>query len=545
MPIPSRFTTPVPSVSLPTWLFESPSAPLGDHKVFVDADKPSTDFITMAEYRLWCQRLALGLQRAGLHPGDRVLLFSGNHLMFPSLMMGVIMAGGIFTGASPAFTPGEVAYQLSDARPTYMIAAEALLDTATKAADLVGLPRSRVLVYDGAERRPASADKAGHGHWTDVLASREEARGFQWVDAADPRETTCCLNYSSGTTGKPKGVEISHYAYVANGESVMNQMRVMFPEEAAGDASSATPPRNALCFLPMYHAAGQTGFVVNLPKRGATVYIMRAYDFEKVLQHVQDLRVERLGAAPPVLLHLAKSPLTSRYDLGSLKDITCGTASLAREIADEVLERLPGAAIYQGWGMTELTCTGTFSHPENNDVASVGETATNGKIKLMDGDREVTEPDTPGELWWTGPTVMRGYWCRPDATAETIVTDDNGDRWIRTGDLAKVDKYAPGAQIYIVDRLKDLIKSRGYQVAPAELEGIIFDHKDVVDVSVVGVTVNGDEVPRAYVVRRGNVTEAELVEYVNAKVAKYKWLRGGVAFVDAIPRLLVRFCVSY
>ncbi|TPX13855.1 uncharacterized protein E0L32_005799 [Thyridium curvatum] len=532
MPIQSRWTTPVPEVSLQKWVFGSSFGRLTSDPVFIDADRPQNK-VTYSDFRLWSKRVALGLQRCGLQNGDRVLLFSGNHILFPSVFMGVVMAGGIFTGASPAFTANELAYQLSNSGAFVLIAAPQVLDIAVKAAEQAKLPKERLFVLNDPNDRSQSA--SGVRSWMELLANNADAEKFDWVEPLNPCETTCCLNYSSGTTGAPKGVEITHYSYVANGEASLLQHRLN--KEATRDTSIGA----GLCFLPLYHAAGQTTYAVNHPRMGMPVYVMPAFNFERMLQHIQNYGISSLGCAPPIVRALAKSPLPRKYDLSSVSTLTCGTAPLAPELAIEVEKLWPRGSVFvkQGWGMTELTCVGTIMDPAATARSdSVGEMVPNATFKLMDGDREVTEANKRGELWFSGPTVMKGYWRNPKATQDTIEVE-NGTRWLKTGDIAYVDSYGPGGMIHIVDRIKELLKVKGFQVAPAELEAVLLERKDVLDAGVVGVKIDGEEVPRAYIIKSpdSKATEADIQKWMESKVAKYKRLTGGVVFTDNIPRV--------
>ncbi|KAK2038109.1 AMP-binding enzyme [Colletotrichum somersetense] len=539
MPIKSRWSEPIPNCSLQTWIFGSSFDPLSNRKVFYDADRPETHYLTFSDYRLMAKQIAIGLQTAGLKPGDRVLLFSGNNLFFPVVFLGVLMAGGIFTGANPGFVTRELAYQLKDSGAKFMIAAGGSFDIAMKAAKEVSMPASNVFVFDTTipgSNKPESPARDGARHWTELVAPRVQAEKFHWVEPSDAQTTTCCLNYSSGTTGVPKGVEISHYSYVANGVGVV---KVSSLEK---DYETLIARSVGICFLPLYHAYAQTFYVANSVKQGIPVYIMPSFDFVKMLTYIQRYRVTHIAAVPPILVALAKHPITAKFDLSSLVVVGSGAAPLGDDIArqvERVLKR-DDLIVRQGWGMTEVTCSATIW--DSNRIvrsASVGELAPNYQAKLVDADgKEITEAKVPGELWVTGPTVMRGYWGKPKATEEIIVKDAEGNRWLRTGDVAYVDQYAAGGFLFIVDRVKELIKVKGNQVAPAELEALLLERPDVADVAVIGVTISGEEFPRAYIVRSPgtNVTGEEIAKWLEERVSKHKRLRGGVVFTDVIPK---------
>ncbi|KAI1123714.1 AMP-binding enzyme [Nemania abortiva] len=538
MVIRSRWEAPIPTCSLPKWVFGSSFGPLPDTPQFLDPEHPESRVITRAGYRLWAKRIALGLRRAGLKTGDRVLLFSGNNLFFPSVFMGVLMAGGIFTGANPTFVARELAYQLKDSGAYILIAADGSMEIAMEAAKQAGLPKDRVYSFDatGLDKQHGKA-RLGSRHWTSLLASETDAAKFDWVEPVDPKATTCCLNYSSGTTGVPKGVEVTHYSYVANG------VQVKFMEDLDPEVDEKRKTFRHLCFLPCYHAYGQTYFSSTVPHLGIPVYIMPSFNFEKMLQYVEKYRISHLIAVPPIVVTLAKSPSSREHDLSSIQTIISGAAPLGLEISEEVAKLWPDGKVIvrQGWGMTELTCSATSWNPtELQPSSAVGEIIANCKARIMatDGSGEITSPNTKGELWITGPVLMKGYWGKPEATASTMHIDADGTRWLKTGDVAYIDKYGPGGKLHIVDRIKELIKVKGNQVAPAELEAVLLDNSAVTDAAVVGVTINGEELPRAYIVPNPalKVTEKEIAKWMETRVTRYKWLKGGVKFIDAIPK---------
>ncbi|TLD24052.1 hypothetical protein PspLS_06852 [Pyricularia sp. CBS 133598] len=548
MTIKSRWENEIPNCSLQQWIFGSSRDPLEGGKVFIDADRPDTHYLTIAEFRSVAKRIAIGLQAAGLKPGDRVLVYSGNSIWFPAVLVGVLMAGGIFTGANPGFVARELAYQLRDSGASFMFAAPVVLDVALEAAAEANMKPSQIFVFDpeinakdGEPQYEPDSEGTGARHWAELLkGTLAKAETWDWVEPANPTETTCCLNYSSGTTGVPKGVEISHSAYVANGEGVTFVMNL--DPEIAENKKSLTH----LCFLPMYHAMAQTYFVANYPRRRDPTYIMPYFDFEKMLQHVQNYRINALVVVPPIVVALAKHPLARQYDLSSVENVGCGAAPLGAEAIKECEALWPArnVKIRQGWGMTEVTCTALGWDPrtEATETTAVGELMPNFYAKLVEtdgSDRPITEANKRGELWVSGPTMLKGYWNNPQATSATVVYDkEENRRYLRTGDIAYVERYEAGTAFHVVDRLKELIKVKGNQVAPAELESVLLQRPDIIDVGVVGVTIKGEEYPRAYVVLApgAKTTGEEIAKWIEPKVTKYKYLKGGVAIVDVIPK---------
>lgn len=547
MVVKSRWAIPISECSLQQWIFGSSKEPLegGNGKAIIDADRPDTHFLTFEEYRLLSKRIGLGLQQAGLQPGDRVLLFSGNNVYFPSAFLGVLMAGGIFSGANPSFVARELAYQLRDSGASFLIASEDSLDVALQAVEEAGLPKERVYIFDAKEdprgNKPAPGAKGrqrGVKHWTELIqADINEAARWDWVEPSDPKKTTCCLNYSSGTTGVPKGVEVSHYSYVANCS------QVVYLGKLDKEYEVKTARARGLGFLPFYHAYGQTYFVANYPQQRIPVYIMPKFDFLKMLQHIQNYRITSLACVPPIVVALAKHPAARKFDLSSVDSIGSGAAPLAGEVARECegLFKDKDIILTQGWGMTEVTCTCmAWDHNVVRRSAGVGELMPNcfAKIMELDGKTEVMEANKRGELWVSGPMLLTSYWKKPEATRDTVVVDKDGTRWLKTGDIAFIEEYKAGGIWHIVDRIKELIKVKGNQVAPAELEGILLDHPAILDAAVVGVTIDGEEYPRAYLQKsaEAKLTEKEVADWIASRVIKYKRLQGGVVFVDAIPK---------
>ncbi|KAI4849002.1 acetyl-CoA synthetase-like protein [Aureobasidium sp. EXF-8846] len=521
MPWKSRWTVDIPQVSLSTYVFGTPSATLPKTPLLLDAEKADRYHLSAFDLRQWCKRFAAGLQKAGLKPGDRVLLFSGNTIFFPVVFLGTIMAGGVFSGANPTYVARELAYQLQDSGAKFLICAEASLDTGIEAADAAGLSHDKVFVFDSGY---ATFDNTGKGrgdvrHWSKLLASEAESRNFAWEELSSEEELnrTICLNYSSGTTGVPKGVMITHKNYVSNNEGVVCVAK------SAGEYE-----KRWLCMLPMYHAYGQTYYCVGTISRRVPTYVMQKYDFLKMLSYVEKYKITDLNLVPPIAVAMAKQPAAKQCDLSSVKNIGSGAAPLGAEVSKEVEQLWPKGTmnLKQGWGMTDWDLT------KISTSNAVGELNPNVEGKIVDvaSGSEVPRGQR-GELWVRGPTVMKGYWGKPDATKETVTEDG----WLKTGDVAFVDEES---HIFIVDRIKELIKVKGNQVAPAELEALLLDHPAVADAGVVGVTIKGEELPRAYLVRRADqkVEAQDIQEFMNSKVARHKRLAGGVVFVEAIPK---------
>lgn len=286
------------------------------------------------------------------------------------------------------------------------------------------------------------------------------------------------LNYSSGTTGLPKGVEISHYNYIANAH------QVSYVQALAPDFYDWQQRARGIAFLPMYHAYGQTFYGVNYPKIGVALYVMRKYDFITMLEWIQKYRITNLTLVPPIVVSLTKRKEVKDYDLGSLEGVGCGAAPLGKESILDFESKFATTRIAQGWGMTEVTCSAVTWDPtiEKADPSAVGELMPNLEGMVVDEEDKEVGVDQRGEFWVRGPNVMKGYWQKPEETRKTLTPDG----WLKTGDVGFRDG---DGYVHIVDRKKELIKVKGLQVAPAELEALLLDHPQVDDAAVVGVTM--------------------------------------------------------
>jgi 4-coumarate--CoA ligase len=480
MPWKSRWTVSIPILSLSSYLFTSPDAELSNKPILIDAAKPEY-YLTHHTYREWSKRLAAGLLRSGFQPGDRLLLYSGNTLFFSVVIHGTAMAGGIFTGANPTYVARELAYQLQDSGATILITGESSLDTALEASSTINFPKNKIFVMgDGYEVFEQRAQPiSGVKHWTSLLASPAEGSSFRWEEftTREQMDRTAVLNYSSGTTGLPKGVEISHMNYISNCVQTEYTARLSptyddYLKRAVG-----------LGFLPMYHAYGQTRHGLSNVLLGIPTYIMRKFDFLSMLEYVQKYRVTALNLVPPVAVALTKRPEVKDFDLSSVEMAMVGAAPLDPATVDDFNSKFQGMRLKQGWGMTEITCSACGWDPTRTSEASrVGELNANIEAMIVDDAGQEVRVGERGELLVRGPNVMKGYWGRPEATRETVTEDG----WLKTGDVAV--RWDDGT-LSIVDRKKELIKVKGNQVAPAELEGVLLEHSHITDAAVVGVTM--------------------------------------------------------
>jgi acyl-CoA synthetase (AMP-forming)/AMP-acid ligase II len=334
----------------------------------------------------------------------------------------------------------------------------------------------------------------------------------------NPAEDLVVLPYSSGTTGLPKGVMLTHRNLVAN----LCQMDGL---------DYFTKDDTLICVLPLFHIYGLVVILNMGLHQGATVVTMPRFELEHFLKAVQDYRVTMAHIVPPIVLLLSNNPIVADYDLSSLHTLFSGAAPLGESLTRACMERL-NCKIRQGYGMTETSPVTHSSPSAAGEVkfGSVGVLAPNTQCKIVHLDTgEAQLPRNEGEICVRGPQVMKGYLNRPEATANTI--DSEG--WLHTGDVGYIDD---DGHFFIVDRAKELIKYKGFQVAPAELEALLLTHPAIADAAVIPVPdEEAGEVPKAYVVTKGEVTPEAIMDYVAAEVATFKRLRF-VEFIDKIPK---------
>ena len=396
------------------------------------------------------------------------------------------------------------------------------LDIVLKAAAKRSLSTDKIFLFSDEPTKPLRGIK----DWSSLLTPPSEADSWSWrrMTPEESRSRVAVLNYSSGTTGLPKGVMISHQNIIAN---VAQSLYMRALEQPSGPP----PPERWLGFLPLYHAYGQLWSITAAAINQTPCFFMRSFSYPTFLAHVQRHRITHIQTAPPVLVMLAKRPETSSHDLSSLVNILCGAAPLSSDLQNQVSDSL-NVKIVQTWGMTELTCSSMHVPGGLDDRSgSVGHIDPNCQVALRKEDGTEARAGERGEVHVRGPNVCLGYWRNEEATKAAF--DEHG--FLRTGDVAVYDDKG---WYWIVDRMKELIKVRGFQVPPAELEAKLLEHPDVADAAVGGITRGEEEEPAAYVVRRegASIKEKELVKWMAERVAKHKQLTAGVRYVDEIPK---------
>ncbi|KAI2049889.1 hypothetical protein LOZ44_003632 [Ophidiomyces ophidiicola] len=531
----------IPKVDLLSYLFP-PNTPVSEKPIWIDAEHPE-NCLSPRQLLQWVRRLAFGLDRLGVKPGEVVVTLTPNHIFVPVAFLGIVGSRRLFSGISPSFTANEVAYQLRDTEAQALLVHPSVATVAIEAAQKVGLGLDRVFLFSDEPCNPIQCLK----DWRSMIGTTDQGQQWTWVPMTEQESQSALatVNYSSGTTGFPKGVKITRYNIIANiKQSVF--ARFLYKRNR--------PQERFIGLLPLYHAYGQLFTISMVVPLNIPVYVMKEFNYEAYLRHIQTYRITNLQIAPPILLMLIKRPETVNYDLSSVTDALCGAAPVSKEAQNEASQKF-NFPISQGWGMTETTCAAmSVLGGMRDDTGSVGQLIPNTEAKLINDDGCEVGDNEPGELYIRGPQVCLGYWKNEEATAETISTDG----WLKTGDIAVVRN----GRFWIVDRKKELIKVNGFQVAPAELEAVLSSHEDIEDAGVVRIILfvpleaaskestlvltcpssrNGEEYPRAYIQlqpnAKGKITPGDIHHYLSSRIARHKQLAGGISFVDAVPRL--------
>ncbi|KAJ6050336.1 hypothetical protein N7499_010272 [Penicillium canescens] len=511
----------LPTEDLLSYIFDQPPYDQ-DQPIYIDVHDPSRS-ISCNQARKLVRQLIAGLRASGLQPGNCVLIHSFNDIHYSILVLAIIGAGGIFTGSNPSYTPHELVHHIKASQSKFLISEPEILDSLLSAAKQTDIPGENVWVFDN------RGQSIPHGmrSWKRLLEVGDE----DWVrfnTLKTSQETTAARLFSSGTTGLPKAVTITHHNLIAQHELVLG-------------ANPRPYAISRIIAVPVFHASAAPVAHISTLKAGSVAYMMRRFELEKYLNTVEKYNVTDLAMVPPIVIAILMSPLSQqRPFLKKVRLAACGAAPLDKGIQARFRSLMgDGSPFTQVWGMTETSCVATmFPYPEHDDTGSVGRLIPNLEAKLIDEEgNNISAYGVRGELCVRGPTVTPGYFNNIEANAHSF--DSEG--WFKTGDIAFCDGST--RKWYIVDRRKELIKVRGFQVAPPELEAVLLSHPQIVDAAVIGITFpSADaEFPRAYVVRRpgdsgSSLTETGVQQYLLNRLSKYKALTGGVKFVGAIAR---------
>lgn len=508
MPFQSRFgPLTLPELPLPELIFQSPHFS-AERRAIVDANT-NTSF-TLGQIKTKIEQVATGLAKKGLEKGQVVCIYAPNSVDFIIAWQAIALLRGIVSTVNPIYTSSEISHQLNIVKPKFVFTTSTLVKNVQQSVKEIALPLEEIFIF-GSETLEG----------TTLFSSLTENDGNYPRRSVDIKKDIVCIPFSSGTTGLSKGVALSHFNIATN----VLQM-AMIDKYSTEDVFLST--------LPLFHAYGMITTINLGLYLGLTSVVMTQFVLEKYLSLIQEYKPRILHVVPPIILLLSKHPLIDKYDLSSVDYIISAAAPLGLEIEQSVQKRISTLKeVKQAYGMTELSPASHYSPPGQVLPGSIGLLLPGMEAKIIDLKTGEELPiNSQGELCVKGPNVMLGYYLNPQATQETI--DSSG--YLHTGDISTVDS---NGFFFIVDRLKELIKYKGFQVAPAELESILVQHPAITDAAVIGVIdEQGEEVPKGFVVlKEGHtLTAQEVAQFVESKVSPHKKLRGGVEFVQQIPR---------
>ncbi|KAG7972015.1 hypothetical protein I3843_07G163100 [Carya illinoinensis] len=507
-----EFTPHPPNPNLDVTTFISSHAHHGDI-AFLDAS--TGRHLTFSDVWLAVDSVASSLSDIGVRKGDVILLLSPNSIFFPVVSLAVMSLGAVISTTNPINTAREIAKQIADSKPIIAFTTRQLVPKLAESS-------LRIVILDEHQSIPAVRNARIVATLEEML--KKQPSGDGRVRDLVNQDDTATLLYSSGTTGMSKGVVTSHRSLIA-----MVQIRLVRSRGNEGE-------HRFLCTVPMFHVYGLAGFALALLASGTTVVILPKYDMHDMLSAIEKYRITSIPVVPPILAALVNSAdrILSKYDLSSLQLVSNGGAPTSKEVIEKFMERYPAVTILQAYGLTESTAVGAYTNSleESKRHGTVGLLSPGMEAKIVNPETQDALPvNRTGELWMRGLPVMKGYFRNAEATASTL--DSEG--WLKTGDLCYIDD---DGFIFVVDRLKELIKYKGYQVPPAELEALLATHPEISDAAVVPIPDKEvGQYPMAYVVKTAgsNLSEGAVMDFVTAQVAPYKRIRR-VAFVASIPK---------
>ena len=480
---------------------------LGDKPALIDGSSGRT--VTFLQLREQVNRMSAGLQQRGFRKGDVFAVFIPNMPEYATIFLGVAAAGGINTTVNSLYSTADLVHQFKDSNAKFLVTIPSFLDRALPAARECGI--EAVFVIGAGE---GESEAAGTTPFAELLDNAGDAAPVE----IDPQHDLVALPYSSGTTGLSKGVMLTHENLIANMVLSCEMNEILETDRLIG-------------VLPFFHIYGMV-LILNLAVyNGITLVTLPRFDLEQFLQIVQDYKISNLYLVPPLILALAKHPLVDNYDLSSVRIIGSGAAPLGLELEQACASRL-GCEIYQGYGLTEVAgaCHVNTSPVPAAKQGAVGQVLPNTFSRIIDTETGAElGPNERGEVLVKGPHVMVGYLNNDEATSACI----DAEGWLHTGDIGYADE---DGFFYIVDRVKELIKYKGYQVAPAELEALLVSHASIADAAVIpSPDEEAGEVPKAFVVLKEDISAEDIMRFVAENVAPHKKIRR-LEIVDEIPK---------
>ena len=501
----------IPKINLYDYIFQN-SASLAQ-KIAIVKGETGREY-SFLEIEETTRKVSSALNRSGLQKGDVVALATSNCPEYPIMFLATLASGGVVTTCNPAYTDEELTYQFTNSSPKFVVTVPSVLPTVQKAAEKSGA--EKIIVLNDTEQRGSS--------FISYRSLVEDSGSRFNLAPVDAKNDIAVLPYSSGTTGLPKGVMLTHYTMIAN----ISQLK--HPEIFSLHKDGTT----IMGLLPFYHIYGMDVIMLSSLHAGSKLITLSKFSPDTFLSAIQKYKINLTHLVPPLIQFLANHPSVEKYDLSSIDQVTSASAPLSGELLTAARERIGCRLIRQLYGLTEMNGA-VLIMPEclgMTKPGSVGVPICNMEVRIVDTVNGENLPvGKTGEMLVRGPNIMKGYLNLPDATKASITEDG----WFRTGDIGYFDEEGC---FYITDRLKELIKVKGLQVAPAELEALLQNHPKIADAAVIGIPNERlGEAPKAFVVKKDpTVTEDEIVNYVAGKVAKHKHLVGGVEFIDVIPK---------
>ncbi|XP_028797570.1 4-coumarate--CoA ligase-like [Neltuma alba] len=512
------FRSRLPDIYIPThlplhsYVFENISQ-VKDRPCLINGD--TGEIFTYADVELTARRVAAGLSKIGIRQGDVIMLVLRNCPQFAMAFLGASFAGAAVTTANPLFTPAELAKQATASKSKLIITQAAFVE---KIKDFAGTHGVSLMCIDS-----TFPEKEGILHFSQLTQANEADMPAVKISPDD----VVALPYSSGTSGVPKGVMLTHKNLVTFGAQLV---------DGENPNQYTTSDDLHICVLPLFHIYALNSILLCCIRAGAAILIVSKYDVTTLLRMIETYKVTMASFVPPILLNIVKSEEVDRYDLSSIRMIVTGAAPVSMELQEALRAKLPHAVLGQGYGMTEggpISISLAFAkEPAEMKPGACGCLIRNAEMKIVDIETGASLPrNKAGEICIRGNQVMKGYLNDPEATKTTI--DPEG--WLHTGDIGYVDD---DGEVFIVDRLKEIIKYKGFQVAPAELEALLVSHPFISDAAVVPMKDEAaGELPVAFVVRSNGseISEDDIKQFISQQVVYYKRIHK-VIFTDTIPK---------